>query len=215
VASTVRVSFSAPANSAAPIIAYRILVKEASGTFSEEPVNCDGQSQVVIDNLRCDIPLSVLRASPFSLERGALVQARVQARNANGWGGLSQVNLAGALVQTEPSAMSAPTSGPATSTTQLVVDFTALTGDQATGGAAIDSYNLQWDQGTGTWVDLVGQDGAYQLLTTYSVSSGVAGGEDYRFRVRAHNAHGWGPFSTVAVIYATSVPAQPPVATTT
>ena len=72
-----------------------------------------------MDNLQCDISLTTLRASPFDLAYGALVQARVQAMNANGWGGLSQVNLDGARIQTEPSTMSAPVMGDQTSTSQI------------------------------------------------------------------------------------------------
>jgi hypothetical protein len=71
--------------------------------------------------------------------------------------------------------------GSDTTTTQLAVDFVALTSGADTGGSTIDSYNLQWDQGTGAWVDLFGEDGAYQLLTTYTVTSGVTGGSAYRF----------------------------------
>jgi hypothetical protein len=105
--------------------------------------------------------------------------------------------------------------GSATSTTQISVEFTALTTATQYGGASVDSYHLQWDSGTsgGTWTDLIGQDGSYQLLTTHTVT-GVAGGGAYRFKVRAHNLHDWGAFSDEAVIYATSVPGQPdPVVT--
>ncbi len=94
--------------------------------------------------------------------------------------------------------------GDATSTTSIAVSFSALSFGQATGGAVIDSYHLRWDQGTGSLSDLVGQDGAASLLTSYVVSSGVTGGTGYRFQVRAHNVHGWGAFSPEALIYATS-----------
>jgi hypothetical protein len=138
----------------------------------------------------------------------------VQAQNANDWGKLSQVNVAGAYVETPPLTMATPTMGSSTSTTSLHIEWLALVFGQPTGGASIDSYHLQWDQGTGAWADLVGQDGSYQLLTTHTVNSGVVGGEDYRVRVRAHNVHGWGPYSPEGIIYATSVPAQPATVTT-
>jgi hypothetical protein len=103
--------------------------------------------------------------------------------------------------------------GDATSTTELEVLFTELVTAQERGGAAIDSYRLEWDQGSGAWADLMGQDGDYSLATSLVVP-GVSGGNDYRFRVTAHNIHGWGVASEEAVIYATSVPAEPsPVAT--
>jgi len=111
--------------------------------------------------------------------------------------------------------MAAPTMGTNTTTIQLHLDFIALTFGEATGGTTIDSYHLQWDQGTGTWADLMGQDGSYQLLATHTITSGVVGGADYRARVRAHNVHGWGPYGPESVIFATDVPVQPAAVTTT
>ena len=51
--------------------------------------------------------------------------------------------------------MAAPTRGLATSTTQIQVDYVALTGID-TGGASIDSYYIVWDYGTAgvQWYDL-------------------------------------------------------------
>ena len=56
--------------------------------------------------------------------------------------------------------MLAPTRGAQTSETQLELFWQALTGI-ATGGAAIDSYNLKYDQGSSTWADVIGQDGNF------------------------------------------------------
>ena len=217
VGTDVVVSWSEPENSAAPLLAYSIVILGADGTFGEELTYCDGASTGVLataPDLECTIPLTTLRAAPFELPYGALVQARVMAQNANGWGSLSQVNLAGASVETEPAQMATPTMGSATTTTEVAVDFAALSPGAETGGSAVESYHLQWDQGTGAWADLFGEDGAYQLLTDYLVTSGIAGGADYRFRVRARNTHGWGLWSEEALIYATSVPAQPDPVTT-
>lgn len=202
----VKITWSEPENSAAPIIAYSVVVLQAGGAFGEELTDCNGADPSILAALECSIPLTTLRASPFDLTYGTLVQARVMAENANGWGSLSQVNLVGAAVETEPSQMGAPTMGSATTTTQLAIDFVALTAGSETGGSTIDSYHLQWDQGTGSWLDLFGEDGAYQLLTTYTVTSGVSGGSAYRFKVRAHNTHGWSEYSDEGLVYATSAP---------
>lgn len=105
VGTDVVVSWSEPENSAAPLIAYSIVILRADGTFGEELTSCDGASAPVLATapaLQCAIPLATLRAAPFALPYGALVQARVMAQNANGWGSLSQVNLVGASVETEP-----------------------------------------------------------------------------------------------------------------
>lgn len=93
----VRISFTEPENSAAPIEAYKIWVRHVNGSFTEEATHCDGSNSVIVAALACDIPLTVLRGT-YGLAYDALVQARVQARNANGWGNLSQVNLVGARI---------------------------------------------------------------------------------------------------------------------
>jgi hypothetical protein len=35
-------------------------------TYSEELVNCDGSDPTIRDNTQCQIPISVLRTTPFS-----------------------------------------------------------------------------------------------------------------------------------------------------
>jgi len=47
------------------------------------------------------------------------------------------------------------------------------------------------------------------LLTTYTISSGIKKGREYRFRYRARNAIGWGPFSSESSILAANVPQAP------
>ena len=93
--------------------------------------------------------------------------------------------------------------------TQIQVNWIASTGD-ATGGSAIDSYELEYDDGTtasgsATWTALQGATGSYSTLTTYTLSSPTAG-TWYRFRVRAHNVHGWSTHSAETAIQAADVP---------
>lgn len=40
------------------------------------------------------------------------------------------------------------------------------------------------------------------MLTTVSVTQGIRKGETYRFRYRALNKYGWGPYSDVSYILA-------------
>jgi hypothetical protein len=94
----VRIQFSPPSNIAAPILMYKIIIKQSDGQFTETATHCDGSSTAVKTNYYCDVAITVLRASSYSLVYGNLVQARVQAKNANGWGNLSQVNLGGATI---------------------------------------------------------------------------------------------------------------------
>lgn len=136
--------------------------------------------------------------------------ARVTATNAIGEGEVGSLSLLttvlAQVVPLQPATM--PFRGSATNEAQIVVEWDTIIGLD-TGGSAITSYNLQWDQGTGTFgVDLAGASTEY-LLTTYTLSSGPVAGGEYGFRYRAANKYGWGPWSEVATIAAADVPDQP------
>jgi hypothetical protein len=98
--------------------------------------------------------------------------------------------------------MTAPFSGIDTNQNQIHVDWTAPTA-LGTGGAAITSYNLQFNSGSNeaTWTDVVGFNPAFTGLSTV-ISSTISPGLTYKFRVRASNIHGFGTFSDVFSIKA-------------
>jgi hypothetical protein len=94
------------------------------------------------------------------------VQAKVQAYNSRGWGDLSSANLLGALAEVVPVAMYSPMNGLLTTETELDITWLALTTQSERGGSTciILSYNLVWDQGTGTsWSELTGVTSLYTL----------------------------------------------------
>jgi hypothetical protein len=150
-----------------------------------------------------------LRATPFNLVYGDLIQAKVLARNERGWSTASAANADGAHVEVEPSAVVAPSRGILTGPTQLDVYWTALNLYDA-GGSPVLSYHLQYDNATNAdkWLDVVGLAPDSMLLTVI-VSSEVVSGDMYGFRVRARNIFGWGPYSTVTYIQAAREPAKP------
>lgn len=65
------------------------------------------------------------------------------------------------------------------------------------------------DGNGGAYVSKVGSISPY-LMPTYTVSSGLTKGSTYRFRYRAKNCQGWGPFSSDLYVTAASVPSAPP-----
>jgi hypothetical protein len=76
------------------------------------------------------------------------------------------------------------------------------------------SYNLQMTTDSGDiienwiWSDILG--GASQpanLLTAYKLTSSIVGGVSYKFRVRASNEIGNGPYSNIITIKAAQIPA--------
>lgn len=202
-------SFSAPANNGAVITAYAIVVLDRS---QDPPVyvidsSCDAfivselAADPALENMSCTFAFADLMGT-----RGYVVgetpQFKASAQNADGWGTASAPNTDGATVMTVPQAMGAPVEDAATSHEQIVLTWSALTSTAATGGTAITSYAVEWDQGTGTWLPddlatayvgnaaLVG-DPVPDTSLSYS-KSGITAGQAYRFRLRANNALGWG-----------------------
>ena len=133
--------------------------------------------------------------------------------NARGYGAYSEVNTAGATIETTPVAMAGPSFDPSTSTnTQIVLTWAALTGVNAGGSSvSITSYDLQWDQGTSTWQSLTSTTGS---VTTYTVTA-LTGGTTYQFKIAATNKYGTGPYSSAVSIVAAQAPAQPAAPTVT
>lgn len=83
-------------------------------SYAEEPVHCDGAQPAIVASRSCSIPLTVFRQDPFNLDYPDQVIAKVRSRNDIGWNDYSDSNLLGAIIQTEPVAMQAPTRGPST-----------------------------------------------------------------------------------------------------
>ncbi len=119
--------------------------------------------------------------STYGLTQGTLVVARVQAHNSLGASDWSEANTIGALVIAKPHVMDMPTLGTDISLTQLEIVWQALTGT-GTGGAPIDSYEVQYDANTNglTWTPLQGEDGNYALLLSVTVGS-LTSGLPYQF----------------------------------
>lgn len=91
---SILVSWSTPYNGGSPITALSIEIRTADGaTFAAEPLYCNAASDPVVrERGYCPIPISVLRASPFSLAQGDLVVVRVSATNVVGTSAYSSSN---------------------------------------------------------------------------------------------------------------------------
>lgn len=211
---SVKISWTAPSANDDPITEYEILIRQQGGAEYSATAACDGASAGVLAARYCLVSLSVLtEAAGYGLVFGDLVVARARARNSIGWGQYSQPNAAGATIQTGPAGMASPTRG-ATTLTTVRVDWLPLTGAE-TRGAAIDSYELSYGaaiDGT-SWAPLQGQAGAPSTALTFTLA-GATPGEWYRFRVRAHNAQGWGPYSATMAAQAADVPGEPAAVST-
>ena len=89
----------------------------------------------------------------------------------------------------------------------IQVGWQGIEGVQA-GNSAILTYNLYWDRGTGeTNFELVDA-----LVSDFRVT-GLVGGLNYRFKVRASNIYGYGAFSTEYSLEASDLPGRPEIPT--
>ena len=213
----VKIAWTDPyTHSTMPITNYHIIIKDTNGVYRPHP-DCDGTLPVIKTQRYCIVTMSSLRTAPFSLTTlGTLIQTRARSQNDIGWGEYSNANTIGAMIQNIPGVVRAPTRGHLTSTTVMNIEWLPV---EETGGATIDSYNLQWDDGTEglNWFDLQGQEGSFDSTLTYTspLTQLIIPGKTYRFRVRAHNVHGWSlAFSTETLVLASEPPGKPDQITT-
>ena len=206
----VEVSWAQPNDHSSTIDKYEILFMLANGDFAPELTRCDGALPAVVTARKCSVPMTTLRTLT-ARPRDSLIRVKVRAYNAKGVGLYSEVNTAGATIETEPTNLSVVSIDvPSTSNTATKVVWTALTGS-ARGGwdVAITQYEVYWDEAkTPTvWVSLA------NTTALETVKTGLAGGTIYQFKVRAYNKYGEGLFTGSASVN-TSQPPETPAAPT-
>jgi hypothetical protein len=204
----VTISWTAPADGSDAIVEYKVEVQSGGGAFNTEATACLGTDPAVLSGRTCLVPMSTLRAAPHSLAFDALVAVRLSARNAYGWGATSALNTAGAQVRVEPTQMAAPAQTAVTEA-QISIEWPALTSPDD-GNSAVLAYTVYWDNGGGT-PSLPLLDA---LQTSVSVD-GLTGGTTYRFKVKARNIYGAGPWSTELAVLASDLPDQVAIPTVT
>lgn len=145
--------------------------------------------------------------------------AKVRALNSLGGGLFSDENVDGvnaAKVKTVPDT---PTSAPIrveaqTTTTKIYVEMPQVVdnSDKA-GGAVITSYNLEWNEGSGTTFKEVAGATSDNLNRIVSVTT--TPGTTYTFRFKVRNIFGWSSgFSPTSTVLSAKAPATPGVAVT-
>jgi hypothetical protein len=140
-----------------------------------------------------------------SLPRDSLIRVKVSATNAQGVGQYSEVNTAGATIETVPTSLIVVSYDiPSTTNVATEVVWTALTGSSRGGmNVAITDYEVYWDQSTGVWVTLA------NTTSLFAAQSGLTGGVTYAYKVRAYNKYGAGPFTASISVMTSQAPSQP------
>jgi hypothetical protein len=129
--STVLIVWGPPYDGGSVIIRFNVFIKQAnSENYLEEVDNCDGLST------SCEVPISVLLASPYNYLGGQSVFAKVQATNIEGPSSLSAAGNGAVMPPTVPATPAPPTVSILGN--NVKINWTA----PADGGSAIISYSV-------------------------------------------------------------------------
>jgi len=141
--------------------------------------------------------MSIFWDSPFNLNEGDNIYAKVSATNQYGAGELSDKdNSPDVQVITVPHAPNTPTKGSASDHTQNVIEWSTHTNGM-TGGSTVLEYELE--ENKGSWRSIFTST---DLATTYTQTSGIDTGT-YQYRIRMRNIYGWGDYSDILSITVT------------
>lgn len=81
----VTITWVEPQTNGGPIQSYSIFIRESNlASYTEHLENCDGTDAAIISALSCSIPVSVLITTPYNLDWGDSVYAKVAATNEKG-----------------------------------------------------------------------------------------------------------------------------------
>ncbi len=154
---------------------------------------CNGENLIIIELAQCTIPMSQFTDPQLGYEIFEPIVVRVSASNAKGLSITPSLpSTSSATTKTIPTVMhyNCITRGETTDEATLDIRWTPLVTASDTGDSEILSYNLQYDQGKNTWVDVIGQS-SYYPLTQVVLTDGIQAGVHYNFRIRALNVYGW------------------------
>lgn len=155
----------------------------------------------------CTIPVTVLRTTPYSLDWGTSIYAKLIAINAYG-DSLESDEGNGAIITTTPD-----------EPTNLVEDYAqrtkstlglSWTAPVFTGGAVIDDYRINYKEQGGTYSIL--ESG---VISTSYTAIGLTAGTTYVFTVEARNSYSYSAVSNEIELLCAFVPEPPTTVTTT
>jgi hypothetical protein len=145
--------------------------------------------------------MNILTSSPFNYSFNDLVLVRVSATNSYGNGSYGY-NTGTATIRSVPQQMPNITIA-SYSDTQITVSWPSITGIAA-GNSNILSYNLFWNAGNSSSASTFVTD---SLVNNWTFS-GLTGGNNYTFTVRARNIYGYGNLSSPVSVITIDVPSQ-------
>jgi len=183
------------------ITGYRLFRDDGSGGDVDEPVDFAAPGDAAQT-------LSEPYMFEFLVElgpafTGKTVRFSLEAQNSEG--AALSVGYLSALVAREPDA---PTDAPirvSSTRHSLVVELPLVTAD---GGAALQAYSVEIDDGRAGEFRVLGNSTELSLSRSYA-AEGLTQGSVYRFRYRVRNSLGWSGYSPSASLLVAGVPQRP------
>ena len=169
---------------------------------------CNGALSAVVSTRTCTVPLSSLQATPYNLVFGDHVNVIVVATNEYGSSDYSAVGN-GATIWLVPDAPQfLENNAELTSATTIALKWSE---GASRGGTEILDYRV--------WYTIESEDAFVELESGvlyeyYSTGITLTPGVNYKFKVQARNAVGFGAFSSELVVRSASVPEEPAFVTT-
>lgn len=143
--------------------------------------------------------LTSLEFTAASLTAGATYKFKVQAQNIVGYSAFSTpVTIIAAAVPSKPIDLSNVVA--ITDASQIALTWT----EGYNAGSTILDYKVLYDQGSGSWVNLVAG-----VTTTSYIATGLTADTTYAFKVVARNQVGYGEQSDVLSVLAARIPDAP------
>lgn len=205
-ADNILIQWTAPADGGSPIFEYVVLIRQNEGLyFSRDTASCNGYTVEALQQHKCYVPISTLRGSPWLLEWGSHVFAKVQAKTLVGDSPWSAVGN-GAEIVSVPDAPQSFMNNVGLSHKTLIA-VTWYEGPEPGGRPVLDYrlwYMYETTPGIFTdWVVLA------DSLTDTFYSLATVEGLWYKFRVQARNENGFGAFTDTLEIRSAQVPSMP------
>lgn len=156
--------------------------------------------------------MASLEDDTYGYMQGEEIRVRLKSSNQFGYSDYQEQTLQSKL-RVVPHKMQPLTRNALTDPTVIVIDWLPLT-SPADGDSPVLGYHVMWKHSDSeTWSDLVYPDFPY-IETTASATQSLIEGDSYEFKVRARNVYGFGEFSDIQAIIASTHPERPNIVNT-
>lgn len=203
----IKISWNEPRyNGECHIYSYAVFVDDGSGDGEFVEANVD--NDISVRNIPSMSTATITRNVDQADSLGKVFRIKVRAFNPAGY---IDSPIIGVRLSVVPSQPPAPTKiVDLSSQSRITIDISQFDFTTMTGGCPVQSFEIQMDDGEGGYYRSMAGYLAPYMTPIFGVTSGIERGLTYRFRYRARNCKGWGPFSDELYVLAAQKPTAPP-----